>query len=262
MAWTLDVPAQGSQKLTITVPINDIDWRLEASCRLADARLLVQPYLSILSNGADPVRADRIAVLAPQGDAVVLRPEPTLLTPGYRLRLPSGPPLPIPGRLVNRLYADRGEIRRLFLSKDSAAIEQVIRLDLKALTYLADEAFPTAATLSVTPDRGLQVDLGPERRVFVRRLLMDERRENPDLDTYGRVQGYDTIEEYHLEALMNGAIDLEVVEPLTAAWDIKTSVKTDTSRTNEVAMPLHLEPRKTATLDYSIIKHSGTRASR
>jgi catechol 2,3-dioxygenase-like lactoylglutathione lyase family enzyme len=262
MAWTLDIPAQRVQKLIITVPINDIDWRLEASCRLADSHLSLQPYLSILSNGADTVRVDRVAVLSPQGDPVVIRDEPTVLIIGYRLRLPSGPPLAIPGRLVKRLYADRGEIRRLFLSKDSASIEQVIRLDLKALTYLTDDAYPTAATLSVTPDHGLQIDVGPERHVYIRRVLMDERRENPDLDTYGRVQGYDTIEDYHLEALLNAAIDLEVVEPMTAAWDIKTEVKTDTSRTNEVAMPLHLDAGKIASLDYSIIKHSGTRASR
>ena len=264
MAWTLDVPSQRQQKLILTVPINDIDWRLEASCRVADSKLLLQPYLSILSNGADPVRADRIAVLAPQGDPVVLRPEPTLLTPGYRLRLPSGPPLALPGKLVHRLFADRGETRRLFLSKDSAAIEQVIRLDLKALTFLADSAFPVGATIAVSPDRGLSIDLGREQNVFVRRLLLDERRESPDLDTYGRVQGFDSIEDYQLEVMTTAAapFDLEVVEPLSASWDIKTEAKTDTSRANEVTIALALQPLKTATLTYSIVKHSGTRASR
>jgi hypothetical protein len=264
MAWTVDVPRQGRLKLVVLVPINDLDWRLEATCRVDKSRLLLQPYLSMASNGADPFRADRVSVLSPQGDPVVLRLEPTSFTPGYRVRLPAGPPLPIPGRLVHRFYADRGEVRRLFVSRDPASLEQMIRFDLKALTFLRDNSFPVAAALSVSPDRGLQIDLGRSASVWVRRVIMDEHREHPDLDAYGRVQGFDTIEDYQLEALSaaDAPLDLEIIEPLAATWDIKTAAQADTSRPNEATLKLALLPLKPSTLVYSIIKHSGTRASR
>lgn len=262
MAWTIEVPDKVDQKLIVTVPINNIDWQLQGSCRTAKAGLLLQPYLSIANNGADPIHPASIAVLSPQGDTVVSRKVSTRLTPGYRLRLPSGPPITLPGKDVTRYYADRNECHDLFVTKDAASIDRMIRLNLKSLTYLADGALPATASISITPDQGLQIDLGLDRKVFVRRVMMDDRRENPDLDNYGRVQGFDTIEEYHLEATSPVAVDLEIVEPMTASWDIKAPVKADTSQANQATLPLHLEALKTASLDYSIIKHSGTRASK
>jgi hypothetical protein len=160
-----------------------------------------------------------------------------------------------------RYEAGWGEVRRVVLLDPAQATATLGRWKIEQILIIRDPAPPLLAPLSFPAGRGAELRLGPSSAVAVQRTLLDERRENLDFDRFGRVQGWDTVEEILLQVANASEypVTLEVVEDLPSTWEIKANFSLDTSWTDRAIIRVPVEAGQQAERRYLIIKHSGTR---
>ncbi|MCX7597273.1 MAG: hypothetical protein N2512_00170, partial [Armatimonadetes bacterium] len=216
------------------------------------------------NNAAEPLAVDGVTLLDKEGAPVAESEESLLVEAATRVRFPIGQPIIITGRTVHRLEAGRGEVSLVFLADNLAAAETLTRLSFHSISLLSRDALGQPVALVVSPERGAELHLGRSSQVWVKRILLDERRAELDFDRFGRVQGYDTVEDYLVEAvsLADAPVELQIVEYLASAWELKASPPPEKILPGEAVMRLRLDPAKPVRFSYTIVKHSGSRASR
>ena len=264
VGWVVEVPAKGEYVLRIVAPAGDLEWRLEALAQSEEGRLILQPELVLGNNAPEPLAVDAVELLDSEGACAAKSEGRLVVEAGTKLRCAFGEPIVLTGRTVHRFLAGRGEVCVVFIPDAPAALEALTKLSFQSATFVSQENALIPATIIVSPDRGAEVNLGRSAATWVKRTLLDERRTNPDFDKYGRVQGYDIVEEYQVEALTLTAtpVELEIVEDLASTWELKASPPHEEARTGQAVIRLRLEPAKPVHVSYTIVKHSGTRASR
>lgn len=264
MGWVVDVPQSGQYLVRISAPAGDVDWRLEAAARAEGARLVLQPELVLANNAAEPLSVDGVAVLDKEGAYVAGSDQSLVVDAATKVRFAIGQPIVLEGRVVHRFAAGRGDLSVTFLPHSPAALDALTRVTFQSVTVLLKNGVAQPANILVSPERGAEINLGRPSQVWIRRTLLDERRTDLDFDKYGRVQGYDTVEEYTVEALslVEQPVELEVVEDLASSWEVKASPPPEKTQSGQATIRVRLEPGSPVRVSYTVVKHSGTRASR
>lgn len=264
IGWVVDVPAGGKYMITISAPAADIDWRLEASARTEDTRLVLQPELVLANNAAEPLSVDRVVVLDKEGTCIAESEGKLAVEAGTRVRFAIGQPITLTGRTVHRFAAGRGDVSLIFLPDAPNALEVLTRLNFQSVTFFSARGTVWPVSLLLSPESGAEVNLGRSTTVWAKRTLLDERRTDLDFDKYGRVQGYDVVEEYQVEALSlaETPVELEIVEDLASTWELRVSPPAEKTEAGQAVIRLRLEPTNLVRISYTIVKHSGTRANR
>ena len=115
------------------------------------------------------------------------------------------------------------------------------------------------------PDKGKVVlALGDTQDLTVKRTLLAQRKAALEFDKLGKLTGYDLIEDYRLEVAnyTAAAVKVRLWEIVMAQWELKSDpppVKTEGGR---AAFELQPAAGATATLTFTLTKHTGTRADR
>jgi hypothetical protein len=262
MRWAVRLPAPGRYLVTVQAPLADLRWAVAATGRLAEGRLLCQPQLILENTGGATLRADVARLQVSPAEPVRVVAGPLELASGEKLQVPLQDSYQLQGHVVVRFQAPWTEVRRVMVLDTAAASAALSPWRIAELALLDSDQPARTVRLTVSPQLGAEADLGPTAEVAVRRVLREERRDNLDFDRYGRVQGFDTIETYRLEALnlTDRPVDLEVVEERTSAWEIKAALPVDTSRPNLAVLHLRLAAGQRAEHQYAVVKHAGTRA--
>jgi hypothetical protein len=116
------------------------------------------------------------------------------------------------------------------------------------------------AKLSYEPSEPFTLTLGQERDIVVERRLMERRKIAMEFDRLGEVSGFDTVESYAVSVRnhLNEAIELEMVETVLETWELKTDAL-HILEGGEALMLLDVPADGEATLEFTLVKHSGTR---
>ena len=258
--WAVKVARGDEYVVGVEADASGLKWSLAASGAAAGTRVSWRAAVRIENSGDRPTAADGLVIVAADGS--VSETKRALVVPAKgRVDVPVGPPRTWEGLVVHRFTAADGKMRRVLKVAEATVADA---LGPWGLTELAIEPAGPGEALRVklSAERGAEVDLGPSRTVAVRRTLIDERREALDFDRYGRVQGYDTVEEYFVEVVNVGeqAADVEIWEEMTSAWEMKAEPPPDLSYADVAVLRLKVLGGQRATVRYRIIKHSGTRA--
>ncbi len=258
--WTVKVAQAGQYRVVIEAPAADLQWSLAASGTAEGTRVVWRAAVRIENGGDGAVVADGIVVVTASG-AVVEIERPVVVPSKGSVAVPVGPPRTWEGLLVHRFSPADGKVVRVLKVAEAAVAEALAPWGLSELA-VAPVGLGGDMHVRLSAERGAEVELGPSRTVFVRRVLVDERREALDFDRYGRVQGYDTVEEYFVEVVNVGdePADVEVWEEMTSAWEMKAEPPPDTSFADAAVLRMKVLGGQRATVRYEIVKHSGTRA--
>lgn len=260
--WRVSVRQSGRYVLVVSAPLHDATWSVHAKAILQHGRLVWQPHVTIKLSKGGPFSADRVIVRPSADTDAGEELGPVVLRDGEVLEVPVPCRYETPVQLVHRYETGWASARIVALIDGPEAAATFGRWTVSDVHLRCEASAPrTKATIRLSPDRDAEIELGPSRAVVVRRTLLEERRENLDFDRFGRVQGYDTIEEIRIQVLNVGAetADVEVVEDLPSAWEIKADPPPDTTWPDKAVIRLRLQPGQAAEHTYVIIKHSGTR---
>jgi len=259
--WSLSVPRDCAGAFSVTTPLADFAWSVQAEGSLTPDGLLWQPFLTLELKGSARLALDDVVLEAVPADEEPVSLGPIEIEGDRRLTLPVGRRYEVGAREVQRYQAAWGQVRRILLLDPGQAAATLGQWKVSQVLVAQGDARPVTAPLTLSPERGAELELGRSAQAVVRRGLMDERRENLDFDRFGRVQGHDTVEEILVEALnpTDHEVPLEIVEDLPSTWEIKLQPAPDTSWTDRAVLRLMLAPGERAVHQYLVIKHSGTR---
>lgn len=259
--WSLSVPTDRACALSVTVPLADFTWSVQAEGSLSPEGFAWQPFLTLELKGTARLALDDVVFEAVPVDEEPISLGPIELEGDRRVTLPVGRRYEMGAREVQRYQAAWGQVRRILLLDAGQAAATLGQWKVGQVLVARGDAPPVTAPLTLNPERGAELELGPSAEAVVRRTLMDERRENLDFDRFGRVQGHDTVEEVLVEALnpTDHEVSLEIVEDLPSAWEIKLQPAPDTSWTDRAVLRLMLAPGERAGHQFLVVKHSGTR---
>ena len=115
--------------------------------------------------------------------------------------------------------------------------------------------------LSPKPGEALEIPLGREDDVVVERKLLSVDKNAIEFDRYGKVSGFDTVEDYRIVVRnrLPGAARCEIIEPVLGAWDLTTKTAPKKLENNIATFAATVKGGEALSLDFRLTKHSGTR---
>ncbi len=258
--WKISAGRACSAALRVCAPVHDAKWSLKVVGALAGGKLFWRPLVSVELSKGGPIMAHEVLIEGPGGTELPLHGLPLILRGGHKVSFTTDF-VPIAARLVYRYRVGDKVPHRIALLEQSEDANLLTYWGINSIQVTLPKAAPFSASLIVSAERGMELDLGPTDAIAVRRIVMDEQRKNLDFDSLGRVQGYDTVETIRLAVsnLSSVEAEVEVVEEMLSAWEIKIEPPADLSRPDEAVIRLKLQPGQTIVNQYTLIKHSGSR---
>jgi hypothetical protein len=275
--WAVQVPQEADYRLTVAYDLPQLtacfayrlDWRrdvavLQASVSLLNA--LPQPLelqsveYHLISKEAAPAGAEA------SGGARLVMPGPILLRPGTVREQEVGEPMEISGQRVFEF--DGGPAReRLELTPTPEQIAGLGLLppgDLTVCWPEAEERPPLAVGALPVPEKGIvTLNLGDSAEVVVKRLMLTQARKDLEFDKQGRVCGFDLVETYRLEVTncCFAPVRVRLWEIVMAQWELHSQMPLAKQEGGRVAFEVQPGPAETAVVEFTLVKHTGTRAS-
>ncbi|MGC9316496.1 MAG: hypothetical protein ACP5KN_00500 [Armatimonadota bacterium] len=278
LRWTVTARKAGEYPVTVSHLIKGISWsptyRMTWPHEAEEA--LLEGYVTI-TNGSgvklDPIKAQ--IVLGRPGMTATEPPQPTFPIMGVEM-LPQGsavragflPPMSLSARLLYRIDSERApdRVERILVVEppQSNGLEREA-LPKGPLTVAVEEAGEdlwelVRGELSYAAGEPIELPLGAERDILVERKLLERSKVHLEFDRLGCVSGFDTVERYELRVSnhTDRAAQLEVVETVLDTWDFETEALYVTEE-GQVVMRLEVAPADESVLQFTLIKHSGTR---
>ena len=272
--WTVQAPREGDYRLTVSFDLAQLtgkfSYRLmwpgdQAELRvcLAVANALPQA-LGLQTVSYQPTAVGDLGAL--QLAPLVLA-GPLLLPPGTEHRQEVSALAAIPGETVYE-YEGGPVLERLELSPTPDQITALVALPPGDVTIeFPDDTQrqPLSVGALPAPANGkLILALGDCRDLTVKRTMLAQRKEALEYDKLGRLSGCDLVEDYRLEVCNYTAAVAKVRlwEIVMAQWELKADpapVKTEGGR---AAFEITPGPGETGTVQFTLIKYTGTRADR
>lgn len=277
LRWTVTARDAGEYPVTVSYLLKGISW--SPSYRMTWApgaeEALLRGYVTV-TNGSgvklDPITAE--VVLGRPGMAVGEPAQPTFpimgvdaLPQGTAVRAGFLPPVSLRARLLHRIDSEQAPER----------VERILVVEPPQSGGLEREALPKGplsvavedeeatwelvrGELSYAAGESMEVPLGAERDILVERRLLERSKVRLEFDRLGRVCGFDTVERYELRVSnhTDRRAQLEVVETVLDTWDFETQALYVTEA-GRVVMRLEVPAAEESTLQFTLIKHSGTR---
>ena len=115
--------------------------------------------------------------------------------------------------------------------------------------------------LNPKPGEALEIPLGREDDLVVERKLLSVDKNAVEFDRYGKVSGFDTVEDYRIVVRnrMPGAAHCEIIEPVLGAWELATKTAPKKLEGNIATFDATVKGGEALSLDFRLTKHSGTR---
>jgi hypothetical protein len=115
--------------------------------------------------------------------------------------------------------------------------------------------------LSPKPGEALEIPLGREDDLVVERKLLSTDKTAVEFDRYGKVSGFDTVEDYRtvVRNRLAEPVHCELIEPVLGAWELATKTAPKKLENNIATFDATLKGGESLTLDFRLTKHSGTR---
>jgi len=121
----------------------------------------------------------------------------------------------------------------------------------------------TTTQMPYTPiGEELELDVGGDSLVAVKRKLMDYKKVELSFDRYNRVSGWDTEETFTIEVRNRSEkpIEIELFDHADGFWDITTDAEYEQVDKNTVKFPLEIASQATASVEFRISKRHGKNA--
>ncbi len=277
LQWSVTAPEAGEHTATLSYLLDGIKWSPDYRMHLAagETRVTLSGTIALTNeSGLHLKRVDAKLVLGRPGGGT---------DAGERLVFPifSLESLPV-GETFRTRFLDALEmpVERVYRIDSEHAAERVDRLLVvqpPSTGVLGREALPTGS-MHLTIDRGEQparvirtkldyepseefeIGIGPERDVLVERDLLEHRKVEMEFDRLGKVSGFDTVQRYRLRvtSYLARAIELEIIETVLETWELRTDAL-HVLEDGRAIMRLPLPAGDQASLEFTLIKHSGTR---
>ncbi|MFP4249506.1 MAG: hypothetical protein ACLFU7_07590 [Armatimonadota bacterium] len=275
LRWSVDAPATGDYALTASFLLSGLKWsadyQLDWSPGNDTARL--SGWLSVKNETGmdlDGLRARFVlgnpGAGAEQQATFELR-DLRELAAGASARTAFFPTTEVPVRTIHRIdsEADAERVQRLIEITPPAA-GPLARTSLPSgpMTIVTPTDVPPAsmrdARLSYEPSESFEIDLGIERDVVVERRLTERRKTALEFDRLGKVSGFDTVESYRIEVRnrTDEPIEIELVETVLETWEMKTDA-VHVLEDGQAFMPLGVPADGEDSIEFTLVKHSGTR---
>ncbi|MBC7287269.1 MAG: hypothetical protein H5T86_04325 [Armatimonadetes bacterium] len=257
--WVVNAARPGRYNVYLEAPSGSLKWSIVALGQLGPNRILCQPVISIENTGDRALTADGLQIARTDNPGEIL--SAVQVPPKGRFELPVSDGWAWEGVQVHRFIPATGEIRRVLKLDAQAVASALAEWGVKEILVKTGEVGAPDVRVTLSAERGAEADLGSSQYASVRRVLLEERRDNLDFDRYGRVQGYDVIESYWVEAV-NGSgeqVTVEICEDMTSAWEMVAEPRPEAIYTDMAVFRMQLNPFERATISYRIVKHSGSR---
>ena len=193
--------------------------------------------------------------------------EDCTLEPGWQRRVTFLDTRDVPARVVYRAdwETSRTELRRwVLLDLRKIAVPGTLpKGHLEVSEVLGGKRLPvTGGDLDQQADKDTEIPLGAERDVVYERTLLSTRKTDVEFDKIGRVSGFDTSDETSavFRNRLPQAVHIEVIERVPGKWDLVTKVAPVKQDPNEVHWEMDLQPNQRAEMQFTAVRHTGTRA--
>ena len=191
------------------------------------------------------------------------------MDPGWMRTVPFVGAQKVPAEIIYRLDRDKygdGLQRVLALHLEKSTIPKDLALPggrAEVRTVQGDDPPRILRTLDLAPKAGelLEIPLGREDDVYLERKLIATDKTSVETDRYGRISGFDTVEDYRitLRSRLAAPVHCEVLEPVLAAWGLVTKTPPKKTEGNIATFDLTLTPGEAQVLELRLTKHSGSR---
>lgn len=278
LQWTVTAGADGDVPVSVSYLVTGVSWtpayRLRWEPGTTEALLTGQVTVTNESGvELEDVRA-QVVLGRPGTGSASESAQPAFPITGLDA-LPAG--ASVRAGLLPRTAVNVRMLHRIDSESAAEQVRSILVVEPPATGALAREALPTGAMrvvvpqgerppelfdaeLKYEPGDSFEVDMGVERDVLVDRELVRREKTRVEFDRLHRVSGFDTVEQYRLvvHSYRPDAIDLEIVETVVDTWDFKTEAL-HVVRKGAVVMRMQVPPGGEQTLQFTIVKHSGTR---
>ncbi len=272
LQWSVVAPQAGNYALTTSFLLSGLKWS-------ADYRLVRSPQwpAAMLSgwitvsneSGLDLQNVRASLVLGRSGagadgieQAVFPIPELRELPRGASVRAVFLRPIELPVWTIHRIDAEAAPERVAKLLEVQPPTEGALaRTSLPSGPMsVLDPGGVVRTTLSYEPGESFEVALGNERDITVKRRLLERKKSDVQFDRVGQVSGLDTTERYEVavRSHLGEAIEVEMLETVLATWEIKADAPY-VLEDGTAELRLGLPARGESVVQFTIIKHSGTR---
>lgn len=277
LQWALTAQADGLVPITVSYRLGGLNWtpcyRLVWEPGVTEATL--RGWLTVTNDsGVDLTGVQTQLVLGRPGastgpDGPVSFPIPDLsdLLTGASVRVVFLPEMALGTHEIYRIDSERAaqQVRMLLgvQPPTGGALGRECLPPGKMTVTLPHADAPDellSAELRYQPGEEFEIDLGVAPDLLVERRLLQREKTNVEFDRLGRVCGFDTIERYRIEVrnLTDREADLEIVEAVPATWEFETRALYVTEK-DRVIMHLRVPPGDRGAVQFTLIKHSGTR---
>jgi len=259
--WLLLVPQACKATAVVTVPCPDVTWSVAAEGQVNSQGLQWAPLVTIETRAKVPLKPADVVIEDVPPDQKPISLGAVKIEPGTKVQVAVGRAYQVPGKVVVRYEKGWQQPRKVLVLDPEEAVATLGAWGMNSVLVTSGQAPPFSASLTLTPERGAELPLDKAWSVGVKRTVVSETRENLDFDRFGRVQGYDTREKIRLEIVNAAAGEqiVEVVEELPSTWDIVVEPPPDRHWTDRAVLRFTLAPGQRAQVEYTVIKHSGTR---
>ena len=139
---------------------------------------------------------------------------------------------------------------------------------VKAFRFVSDDllyAFVGGTSVKYIPiGEYVELELGHDREVLAKPVLMDWQKTEVTFDQNGNVKGWTTRETWEVEVknYKDIAVMLDIRRNLTGDWTLTTQAKYENVDANKVKFVLPLAPRTKQKFSYQLVTRHGTNRTR
>lgn len=275
--WTVQAPQEGDYRLGISYQLPQLTYRFSYRFDWAGESGDLQVCLHLTNALPQPLRVQTVLYQPPREKIGPRGAAPEAAEPRLELRGPLALPPHIQHRqVIAQLTEVTGETvyeydgkkvtERLELAPTPEQLAQLACLPSGELTvafpFLADHLPVSAGNLSQPSGGKLVLHLGPTEDIVVTRIMVHQQKTAVEFDGFHQVSGFDWVETYQLEATnyLSEPVRLRIWEQVMPVWELVTEEPVREKQGNRVAFELKLGPGETSRVNFTLVKHSGSRA--